>query len=288
MPLQRNVRFFASAAAAEAGGYLACKRCRPTLASPLVPHETTVRKACTLLGTSDGSLSMSALAAAVGVSRFHFHRIFKAVLGTTPGDYAQTVRWARLTDDLDAGRPVGEAIARAGFHSPSRAYDRARRMIGMTPAERRAGGKGRCVGFVIVQASGRSVLVAATGDGVCAIELGEDPALLEAGLRRRLPAATVVSRNPPDVIDRIAAAVLAAGLPPRAREFPAEIRDVAFRARLRKAIGPGLIADLWCGGMAGQPPASTRRSPGRAGAGRRSPARPTAGDALSRPRGFDS
>ena len=37
-PLRQNVRFFSDPAAAEAAGFRACKRCRPTLPSPLASH----------------------------------------------------------------------------------------------------------------------------------------------------------------------------------------------------------------------------------------------------------
>ena len=118
-PLRRNARFFSGAAAAEVAGFCACKRCRPTLVSPLAWHVAAVGKACAVLGARDRAPSLATLAAAVGVSRFHFHRIFKEVIGATPGEYAQAVRWRRLVESLDAGRPVAEAIYGAGYGSIS-------------------------------------------------------------------------------------------------------------------------------------------------------------------------
>ena len=241
-PLRRNVRFFSGTAAAEAAGFCACKRCRPTLVSPLAWHVAAVGKACAVLNARERAPSLATLAAAVGVSRFHFHRIFKEVLGTTPGEYAQAVRWRRLAESLEAGRPVAEAIYGAGYGSISRAYAKARRMLGMTPAERRAGGGGCRIRFAIAHSTIGPVLVAATDEGVCAIELGDDPAELAARLRRRLPAAVMVERHDAEVADRVAEAVRRSGLPPQARGLPPEIRDVAFRVRLRKAIKPGFIS----------------------------------------------
>jgi AraC family transcriptional regulator, regulatory protein of adaptative response / methylated-DNA-[protein]-cysteine methyltransferase len=105
-PLRRNVRFFSGTATAEAAGFCACKRCRPTLVSPFASHVAAVGKVCTILRACERAPSLATLAAAVGVSRFHFHRIFKEVLGTTPGEYAKAVRWRRLAENLEAGRPV--------------------------------------------------------------------------------------------------------------------------------------------------------------------------------------
>ena len=294
-PLRRNVRFFSGTAAAEAAGFCACKRCRPTLVSPLAWHVAAVGKACAVLGARERAPSLATLAAAVGVSRFHFHRIFKEVLGTTPGEYAQAVRWRRLAESLEAGRPVAEAIYGAGYGSISRAYEKARQMLGMTPAERRAGGGGRSIRFAIAHSTMGPVLVAATDEGVCAIELGDDPAELAARLRSRLPAAMVVERHDADVAERIADAVRRSELPPQALGLPPEICDVAFRARLRKAIKPGLIAGLPRRGTAHRPTAPAARLPrstgpasGRVGAGRRAPPLKAARPNPSRSSGFGS
>ena len=172
------------------------------------------------------------------MSRFHFHRVFKEVLGTTPGEYANVVRWRRLAQSLAAGRPVTEAIYGAGYGSISRAYENARKVLGMTPAARRAGGAGIRVGFTFVGQGNRHVLVAATDVGVCAIEFGDDPAELEARLRRHLPTA-VMERLDADAAARVATAVRRAELPPLALGLPADVREVAIRARLRSALGQG-------------------------------------------------
>src|SRR5688572_17625780 len=57
-PLRRNVRIFSDPAAAEASGFHACKRCRPTLASPLAAHVVAVDKACALLSASERAPSL--------------------------------------------------------------------------------------------------------------------------------------------------------------------------------------------------------------------------------------
>jgi AraC family transcriptional regulator of adaptative response/methylated-DNA-[protein]-cysteine methyltransferase len=240
-PLRRNVRFFPDNAAAEAAGFCACKRCRPTLASPLAWHVAAVGKACAILSASARAPSLAAVADDVGVSRFHFHRVFKEVLGTTPGDYFMAVRWRRLAQSLASGRPVTEAIYGAGYGSISRAYENARKVLGMTPAARRAGGAGIRVRFTVVEQGIRQVLVAATDEGVCAIEFGDDPAELEARLRRYLPAA-VTERLDANGTALVAAAARRAELPPLALGLPAEVRDVAIRARLRRFLQQGLSA----------------------------------------------
>jgi len=238
-PLRRNVRFFSDPAAAEASGFHACKRCRPTLASPFAGHVAAAGKACAILSASERTPSLAVVADAVGVSRFHFHRVFKEVLGTTPGEYFKAVRWRRLAQSLASGCTVTEAIYGAGYGSISRAYENARKVLGMTPAARRAGGAGIRVRFTVVEQGTRQVLVAATDEGVCAIEFGDDPAELEARLRRHLPAA-VIERLDASTTARVATAVRRAELPPQALGLPADVREVAIRARLRRFLQQGL------------------------------------------------
>jgi AraC family transcriptional regulator, regulatory protein of adaptative response / methylated-DNA-[protein]-cysteine methyltransferase len=218
------------------GGISACKRCRPTQPSPLAWHVAAVGKACAMLCASERTPSLAAVADAVGVSRFHFHRIFKEVLGTTPGEYFKAVRRQRLAQSLASGRPVTEAIYDAGYGSISRAYENARKVLGMTPAAWRAGGAGIRIRFAIAEEGGGQVLVATTDEGLCAIEFGDDPADLEARLRRRLAAAAIASLDP-DGRARVAAAVRRAELPPRALGLAPEVREVAIRARLGSLLG---------------------------------------------------
>jgi len=231
-PLRRNARFLPDSDAAQAAGFSACKRCRPTLASALARHVAAIDKACALLRESERAPALAAIADAVGLSRYHFHRVFRQVLGTTPGAYAMAARWRRLAQALSSGRPVTEAIYEAGFGSVSRAYENARKALGMTPAAWRAGGAGARVRFAVVEQDDRQVLVAATDEGVCAIEFGDEPAALEAALRRRLPAAAIEPFEA-GAAARVAAAARRAELPTEAAGLAAETRDGAIRARLR-------------------------------------------------------
>lgn len=238
-PRRRNVRFFADPTTAEVAGFIACKRCRPSLASPFVGHVAAVDKACAILNASEHTPSLATVADAVGVSRFHFHRVFKEVLGTTPGEYFKALRWRRLTQNLSSGRQVTEAIYSAGYGSVSRAYENARKTLGMTPAAWRAGGAGIRIGFAVVEQETGHVLVATSDEGLCTIEFGDNPIELAARLRHYLPAA-VTERLDADSTTLVVAAARQAELPPLALGLPPEVREVALRARLRRLLGQGL------------------------------------------------
>ncbi|MGQ4828041.1 helix-turn-helix domain-containing protein, partial [Enterococcus faecalis] len=77
--------------------------------------------------------SLGALAATVGLSKSHFHRLFKAETGLTPRAYAAGRRAGRFREHLANGQSVTEAMYDAGFNSSGRLYEQANGMLGMTP-----------------------------------------------------------------------------------------------------------------------------------------------------------
>jgi AraC family transcriptional regulator of adaptative response/methylated-DNA-[protein]-cysteine methyltransferase len=86
-PKRENVEFFDSPDRAERAGYRACRRCDPRGASSSVRNAQLVARACRLIDGSYDPPSLDSLAQHVGLSPFHFHRIFKSVTGLTPRAY---------------------------------------------------------------------------------------------------------------------------------------------------------------------------------------------------------
>src|SRR6516165_11349668 len=234
-PLRTNTLFFETTAAAEAAGFRACKRCRPTDVSAASRHVAAVEKACTLLRTSETMPSLGELADAACISRFHFHRVFKQITGATPRDYVRTHRLGRLGEKLDAGQPIAASIYASGFGSSSRAYEAASAGLGMTPGTRRHGGSGETIRFVTVATPLGWALVAATERGICMTALGDDRDSLGAALRQRFPAAAVVAEDAglKEWADRIVRFITA---PDQNLELPLDIRGTAFQARVWRAL----------------------------------------------------
>ena len=144
-----------------------------------------IERACRLIEVSENLPSLAELAAAAGLSQSHFHRMFKAQLGITPKGFAKARRTLRVQDELMKGRCVTSAMYSAGFGSSSQFYGAAAQSLGMSPAKYRAGGAGMRIHFAIGECWLGSILVAATGVGVCAILLGDDPEELLRDLERR-------------------------------------------------------------------------------------------------------
>src|SRR5690606_5635617 len=102
-----------------------CRRCRPneTVAPGASRHAAIVARACRMIDEAEEMPDLAALAAAAGLSPFHFHRVFKAVTGITPRAYGAARRAGRLREELAQGDvSVTEAIYGAGFNSNSRFY----------------------------------------------------------------------------------------------------------------------------------------------------------------------
>ncbi len=146
VPLQRNVRFFASAAAAEAAGFRPCLRCRPE-ASPGTPAwaGTSVTVSRALRAIDAGALDaggVAALAARLGVGERHLRRLFLEHLGAAPLAVAQTRRVQlakKLIDETDL--PMARIALDAGFPSVRRFNATIRRIYGRSAtALRRADG----------------------------------------------------------------------------------------------------------------------------------------------------
>ena len=79
-----NVAFHATCEAAERAGYRACRRCRPNAPSLASRRAAAVAEACRAIEDLEEPPSLQILAGTVGMSPYHFHRVFKAATGLTP------------------------------------------------------------------------------------------------------------------------------------------------------------------------------------------------------------
>jgi AraC family transcriptional regulator, regulatory protein of adaptative response / methylated-DNA-[protein]-cysteine methyltransferase len=190
MPLRKNVRFYETAAQAEADGLRACLRCRPLAAVGVHPAEQLIREVCRFIeqNVSD-RLTLSALAAKAGVSPFHFQRAFKAVVGVSPRQYVEALRLRKFKTSLRRCKDVTEAVYDAGFESPSRVYERADTRLGMTPFQYRNGGKGVAMTYATVETAFGPMMVAATDRGLSFVQFGNNESELLAMLKAEYPLA---------------------------------------------------------------------------------------------------
>src|SRR5437867_6912971 len=149
-PRRDRVAFFASAAAAERGGYRACRRCRPNELAPPDRWIEKIRRACVYLANVEGHPSLATLAARLGGSPYHLQRNFKRLVGVTPREFADACRLRRVKRGLRRGGDVTSAMIDAGYGSSSRFYERAVPKLGMLPSTYQRGGAGMTITYTIV------------------------------------------------------------------------------------------------------------------------------------------
>ncbi|MFC0384536.1 methylated-DNA--[protein]-cysteine S-methyltransferase [Muricoccus vinaceus] len=243
-PLRRNVRFFGAVAEAVLAGFRPCLRCDPD-GSRAAVHAAAVRAACAEIESAEEMPSLAALAAGAGYARHHFLRLFRAVAGVTPHEYAAALRARRLGAALASGERVADAVAGAGFGSESRVYEDGGKVLGMTPGAARRGGAGEVIRTAFGESALGPVLVGMTARGVCSIEFGTDEASLRAALAGRFPAARIEAADAP--VREAVARVLAWVEEPRgALDLPLDLRGTAFQKRVweaLRAIPPGGTVD---------------------------------------------
>ena len=234
-PRRENVRFFAHAEEAERAGFRPCKRCRPEGPSIEERHAAAVARACRLIESAEEAPDLATLAGAVGMSRYHFHRVFKAATGLTPRAYASAHRARRVREALREGSTVTDAIHEAGFGSASRFYDASREVLGMPLSSYRRGGREEMIRFALGECSLGSVLVAATAKGVCAILLGDDPEALLRDLEDRFANARLVGGD--ESFESLVARVIAlVEAPALGHDLPLDVRGTAFQQRVWQAL----------------------------------------------------
>jgi AraC family transcriptional regulator of adaptative response/methylated-DNA-[protein]-cysteine methyltransferase len=183
-----------------------------------------MEKALRMLDQAEGPLSLEQIAAGVGYSPFHFHRLFKRAVGVTPAAYARALRSRRAETALAGARRITDAIYDAGYSGPGRFYAEAPARLGMRPSSWRDGGRGETIRWATAATWLGTMLVAATERGICRLSFDED----EAELRRRFPHARI-ERGGAELQDLLARTVAAVNAPERPHDLPLDVRGTAFQ-----------------------------------------------------------
>ena len=171
----------------------------------------------------------------MGLSPYHFHRIFKQALGVTPKAYATAHRAKRVREGLSRSGTVTEAIYDAGFNSNGRFYAKSSEVLGMTPTDFRSGGAGQAIRYAVATSSLGPVLVAASEKGVCAILFGDGPEDLQKELQVMFPRARLVGGD--EDFEKLTAGVLAlVEDPAKGLDLPLDVRGTAFQHRVWEAL----------------------------------------------------
>ncbi|HEX4014762.1 MAG TPA: methylated-DNA--[protein]-cysteine S-methyltransferase [Candidatus Cybelea sp.] len=199
-----------------------------------------IREVCRYVeGRSDETLSLDALAKRAKMSKYHFARRFKEVVGVTAKQYAAAMRLRRLKGALKAERSIDDALYGAGYGSPSRVYEKAIGNLGMTPAQYRSAGEGISISYATLETPIGLMMIGATDRGVCFAQFGESAQELLGRLQAEYANAAIAPAGEPyhsdfpkwvDAISRYLA-----GAQPHL-ELPLDIRASAFQMRVWKYL----------------------------------------------------
>lgn len=110
---------------------------------------------------------LAELAQQVGLSPFHFHRLFSKWAGVTPKDFLRSLSLAHARKLLREGASVLDAALGAGLSGPGRLHDLCVTLEAASPGEIKSGGKGWQIRFGFAGTPFGEALVAEGPRGVC-------------------------------------------------------------------------------------------------------------------------
>ncbi|HEY6207036.1 MAG TPA: methylated-DNA--[protein]-cysteine S-methyltransferase [Chthoniobacterales bacterium] len=110
---------------------------------------------------------LNALAQSVGLSPFHFHRLFSNWAGVTPKDFLQSLTFEHVKALLQTGESVLDAAFDAGLSSAGRVHDLCLALEAASPGELKNGGAGLRIDYGSAGTPFGDALIAETSRGIC-------------------------------------------------------------------------------------------------------------------------
>lgn len=118
--------------------------------------------------------SLGAVAAEVGLSEYHFQRLFSRWAGVSPKRFLQYLTKERARAALRESRPLLEAAHAAGLSGPGRLHDLMISCEAMTPGQIKTRGAGLEIGYGWSGSPFGVALVGWTSNGVCHLGFHDD------------------------------------------------------------------------------------------------------------------
>ncbi len=141
--------------------------------------------------------SLEAVAEEVGLSAFHFQRLFQRWAGVSPKRFLQFLTLEEAKRMLAESRSLLDVSHAVGLSGPSRLHDLFLSLEQMTPGEYKAKAQGLTIHWGVEETSFGPALFAALDRGLCGLAFlqDDDPAGALAELRARWPGARLASRS---------------------------------------------------------------------------------------------
>ena len=111
---------------------------------------------------------------AVGLSPFHFQRLFTRYVGVSPKSFIGHLTLEHAKRELANGASVMDAAIESGLSGSSRLHDLSLKIEAMTPGEYAKGARGLSIEYGFADCPFGRVLVMATAKGVCGLAFGDE------------------------------------------------------------------------------------------------------------------
>ncbi len=147
-----------------------------------------------LAANVDEQPDLDRVAAEIGLSPFHFQRLFTRWVGVSPKKFLQYLSLGRAKECLAQAGSVLDASFAAGLSGPGRLHDLFVAHEAVTPGEYKARGTGLEIFWGWAQSPFGEALVLATARGLCGLAFSSDDPAAKAAtfadMQGRWPAAT--------------------------------------------------------------------------------------------------
>jgi len=197
------------------------------------------------------------VAAEVGLSEYHFQRLFSRWVGVSPKRFLQYLTKERARKALRESHSLLDAAYEAGLSGPGRLHDLMISCEAMTPGQIKSQGAGLEVGYGWSESPFGMALIGWTPQGVCHLGFHDEPdPRFEDELTREWPEASL--RRDEAQAGRLAARIFPAR--PQAGALHLVLRGTNFQIKVWEAllqVGSGeLISYSRLAALAGAPGAS--------------------------------
>jgi len=138
--------------------------------------------------------SLEEIAEHVGLSEFHFQRMFKKWAGISPKKFLQFLTIEYTKNILDQTKNIFDATYESGLSSISRLHDLFVNIEAITPAEYKSKGKDLVIYYGHHESLFGKCLIGVTEKGICALYFGNENSDIDtlADLRLRWPNSQII------------------------------------------------------------------------------------------------
>ncbi|HEY3489082.1 MAG TPA: methylated-DNA--[protein]-cysteine S-methyltransferase [Candidatus Deferrimicrobiaceae bacterium] len=184
------------------------------------------------------------VAAAAGLSPFHFQRLFTRWAGISPKRFLQFLTAENARALLANSASVLDAAYASGLSGPGRLHDLVVNVYAVTPGELKSAGEGIAIRYGTVASPFGDCLLAITARGICGLAFlsGSDPEEFLASLAERWGRATLVEDG--RAVKAVAERVFAPPGPGGGLPLTVAVRGSNFQVKVWEAlvrIPPGCV-----------------------------------------------